>query len=142
MLPHSISRRTMLALGNALVVGGSLAVGSSVALASAIGFEAYSREGFEAALKGSKPVLVHVHATWCPTCKKQEAVFNELAKTPEFAKLKPIRVDFDMDGDFKKAHNVTSQSIILVFKGGKEVARSGGVTDKDKLAAIVAEAAK
>lgn len=135
----SFSRRALLA-----ATGGGLAgiviAGSAFALAS--GFEAYSREGFEAALKGDKPVLVHVHASWCPTCKKQEVVFNELAKTPEFAKLKPIRVDFDMDGDFKKARNIASQSIILVFKGGKEVARSGGVTDKEKLAAIVAAAVK
>jgi hypothetical protein len=33
-------------------------------LASAFGFEAYSKESFATLLKGSKPLIVHVHADW------------------------------------------------------------------------------
>jgi thioredoxin 1 len=121
---------------------GAFAAGPAIAVTLATGFTAYAKPAFEAALKGNKPVLVHVHADWCPTCKRQQIVFNELAKTPEFGKLTAFTVDFDMDGEFKAAYNVRNQSVILVFKGGKEVARSGGVTDKAQIAAMIAEAAK
>lgn len=128
------------ALAASLVLAAAAVAAPSFALAP--GFTAYSKGAFDTALKGSKPVLVHVHAEWCPVCKKQEVVFNELSKTPAFGKLAAFTVDFDKDAEFKKAHNVANQSVILVFKGGKEVARSGGVTDKDKIAALVADAAK
>lgn len=132
------SRRAMLA-GSALLAAAFVAAPS---LALAPGFTAYTKGAFDAALKGSKPVLVHVHAEWCPVCKKQESVFNELSKTPDFAKLSAFTVDFDKEAEFKKANNIANQSVILVFKGGKEIARSGGETDKAKIAALIAAAVK
>jgi thioredoxin 1 len=134
-----LSRRQLLAAG---FTASALFVVPTLAATLATGFLEYKKDAFEKALKGSKPVLVHVHADWCPTCKRQQVVFNELAKTPEFGKLVAFTVDFDMDGEFKTAHNVRNQSVILVFKGGKEVARSGGVTDKTQIAAILADAVK
>jgi thioredoxin 1 len=131
-----LSRR--MAMAGAVIA----AFGVMPVLAASDLFQAYKKDSFDAALKGSKPVLVHVHADWCPTCKKQESVFNELAKTPDFAKLTAIRVNFDNDVDFKKTYGVNNQSVLLVFKGGKEVARSGGVTDTAKLTEFVAAAAK
>ena len=130
-----LSRRLLLAAA-------ALAALAAPAIALVAGFEQYEKSAFEAALKGDKPVLVHVHADWCPVCKRQEAVFNDLVKTPAFAKLRAFSVEFDMDHDFKKTYRVDKQSVILVFKGGKEVARSGGVTDPKKLAEIVETAAK
>ncbi|MFY8114900.1 MAG: thioredoxin family protein [Rhabdaerophilum sp.] len=134
-----LSRRQMLAAG---LAASALAASPVLAATLATGFLEYKKPAFEAALKGAKPVLVHVHADWCPTCKRQQVVFNELAKTPEFGKLVAFTVDFDMDAEFKSAYNIRNQSVILVFKGGKEVARSGGVTDKMQIAALIAEAAK
>ena len=134
-----LSRRRMLAAGFTL---SAVAAAPALAATIATGFLEYKKPAFEAALKGTKPVLVHVHADWCPTCKRQQVVFNELARTPEFGKLVAFTVDFDMDAEFKTAYSVRNQSVILVFKGGKEVARSGGVTDKAQIAAIIAEAAK
>jgi thiol-disulfide isomerase/thioredoxin len=118
------------------VLGGAtlLALAAAApALALAAGFEPYSKAAFEAALKESKPVLVHVHADWCPVCKKQEIVLGELSGTPDFKQFRAFVVDFDKETEFKKAHNIGSQSIILVFRNGKEVARSGGVTDKENI---------
>jgi len=135
-----------LSLTRRMVLGASIALGIAAtavpAFSLASGFTPYTKAAFDAALKGSKPVLVHVHAEWCPVCKKQEAVFNDLSKTPQFGKLAAFVVDFDMETEFRKTYGVNNQSVVLVFKGGKEVARSGGVTDKDKLAALVADAAK
>lgn len=134
----SPTRRLVLGAATALAFAGIAAP----ALSLASGFSAYTKPAFDAALKGAKPVLVHVHAEWCPVCKKQEAVFNELSGSADFKKLSAFVVDFDKEAEFKKAHGVNNQSVILVFKGGEEVARSGGVTDKAKIAELVAGAVK
>ena len=133
-----LARRSL--LGAIATLGVAAIAAPAFSLAS--GFTPYAKTTFDAALKGSRPVLVHVHASWCSVCAKQETVFNELSKTPEFGKLSAFVVDFDKETEFRKTYGVNNQSIVLVFKGGKEVARSGGVTDKAKLAALVVEAAK
>lgn len=133
----NLSRRAM--LGAATIAA---FVGLAVpAFSLASGFTPYTKAAFDAALKGPKPVLVHVHADWCPVCKKQEAVFNELSGSAEFKKLAAFVVDFDMETEFKKAHGINNQSIILVFRNGKEVARLGGATDKDRIQSFVLAAA-
>ena len=48
--------------------------------------------------------------------------------------------DYDKEKDLKKALRVSSQSTFVVFKGGKEVARSTGQTKKEDLAATFAKA--
>lgn len=131
----SLSRRALTGALGALALG----VFAAPSLALAPGFAAYTPDAFDKANKSGKPVLVHVHASWCPTCVKQEKAFNELASHADFQKFVAINVNFDMDTDFRKAHNVNNQSIILVFKGGKEVARIGGETDTKKIAAFLAK---
>lgn len=132
----TLARRTL--LGAAVALGVSAIALPAFSLAT--GFAPYSKSTFDAALKGSKPVLVHVHAEWCPVCKKQESVLNELSGTGSLKNVSAFVVDFDKETEFKKANNIGSQSILLVFKGGKEVARSGGVTDKERIATFIGAA--
>lgn len=134
----TFARRSILAAAIAL----SVAAIAFPALSLANGFAPYTKGSFDKALKGTKPVLVHVHAEWCPVCKKQETVFNEISKGAEFGKLSAFVVDFDKETDFRKTYGVNNQSVVLVFKGGKEVARSNGDTDKTRLAALVEAAVK
>ena len=134
------SRRTLLRASAVLALG--LAAAAMPVLALAPGFAPYTKEGFEAALKGTKPVLVHVHAEWCPVCKRQETVFKTLADKPDFAKITPILVNYDTDKAFNTAHKVTAQSVILLFKGGKEISRLNGETDPAKIAAFIADGVK
>lgn len=141
-----MSRPNEFTLARRTLLGAAVALGVSAialpALSLATGFAPYSKSTFDAALKGSKPVLVHVHAGWCPVCVKQEAAFNELSGTDTLKKVSAFVVDFDKETEFKKANNIANQSMILVFKGGKEVARSGGVTDRVKIAEFIAGAVK
>lgn len=132
----SLNRRHLLAF-TALAATGSLAM---PALALAPGFQDYNKEKFPALLSGAKPVLVHVHADWCPVCVRQSKAFGELAGSADFQKFAAVQVNFDMDKDFREAHKVNNQSVILVFRGGKEVARVGGISDKEKIAEFLAKA--
>jgi thiol-disulfide isomerase/thioredoxin len=89
-------------------------------------------------LASGKPVFVHVHADWCPTCKKQISAFPAALKDAK--DLHRVVVSFDNDGEFKTRYAVRSHSTLIVFKGGKEVGRSVGATDPAAIKALVAKA--
>ena len=112
-----------------------LAAGSAVAAD-----QAFDQAVFDALQKQGKPVLVTIHADWCPTCKAQEPILGELLKTPELQGITALRVDFDKQKAAVKAFKVQYQSTLIVFKGGKEVGRSTGDTKKDSIAALLKKA--
>lgn len=95
---------------------------------------------FDSISKEGKPVLIAIHADWCPTCKVQEPLVAELLKTPEFKGITAFRVDFDGQKDAVKRFKTTMQSTLIVFKGSKEVGRSTGDTKKDGIAALLKKA--
>ena len=95
---------------------------------------------FEAARASGKPVAVVFHADWCPTCRAQAPVLKSLTQAPELKTLTVYIADFDTEKALKKSLGVTQQSTIVVFKGGKEVARSTGDTQRESLAALLRHA--
>jgi thiol-disulfide isomerase/thioredoxin len=104
-----------------------LAAFAFFALASAAlafsGFAPYDKAKFDSLVQSGAPVIAHVNATWCSTCKRQETILNGMLKDPRYSKIQAVRVDYDKDTEFQKANKVTSRATILVFKGGKEVSR-------------------
>jgi thiol-disulfide isomerase/thioredoxin len=105
--------------------------------AFAADFKAYEKAAFDRLVATGAPVLVHVHADWCPTCRRQEAVFKDLLADTGYAGISRVRVDFDKDTEFRAANKVNNQSVLIVFKGGREVARSAGQTGRAEIAALV-----
>jgi thiol-disulfide isomerase/thioredoxin len=97
------------------------------------GFAPYDKAKFDRLVQSGAPVIAHVHANWCSTCRRQEALMNDMLKDARFARVQTIRVDYDTDKDFQKAHNVNSRATILVFKDGKEVARVVFDTDSERI---------
>lgn len=98
---------------------------------------AFDQASFDALLQQKKPVLVEIHADWCPTCKAQEPIIAELLKTPAFKSISALRVDFDKQKNIVKAFKAQYQSTLIVFKDGKEVGRTTGDTSKDGIAALL-----
>lgn len=88
----------------------------------------YTEVEFNQLQKEGKSILVVVHAPWCPTCRAQAPIINELLSENEFKEITALRVDFDSQKDILKKLNVSIQSTLILFKGGKEVARSTGDT--------------
>ena len=126
-----ISRRTLLA---------SLAVAGFAAPALAAERIDYSPAAFDAALHSGKPILVWIHASWCPTCKAQAPTLAKLEAEPQYKDLTVVRVDFDSQKDGVKRFGARMQSTLITFKAGKETGRSVGETDPTALAALVAKA--
>jgi thioredoxin 1 len=124
----AMTRRELLA-GTALI----LAVLAFSTWAGAL--DGYEPRSFEEALASGRPIVVHVYAGWCPVCRAQKPVLEALAKDKAFEGVKFVAVDFDKDKEFLRAHRVPTQSVILAFKNGQEVARILGITDADKIRA-------
>ena len=113
----------------------SLAVSS--AFAANIAFE---QGNFNQLLTQGKPVVLHIHADWCPVCRAQDGVLDELLPLAEFKDLPVLRVDFDKEKAVLRTYKVRNQSTFIIFKNGKEVARSTGETDKARIAELLKKA--
>ncbi len=120
------------ALRNSAVMA-SLFLAAAAALAAELPF---SKPAFDKALAEGKPVVVDFSATWCPTCKAQKPLVQSLLKEPKRQPLTLFVADFDKEEALKKEMGVMTQSTFVVFKGGKEVARSTGQTDKAEIATL------
>ena len=102
-------------------------------LARALYIQPYTAAGLQQLQTAGKPVAVHFHADWCSTCKAQERAFREIKDDPELKDVALLVAHYDDERDLKRAMNVRSQSVIVVFKGGKETARLGGETQPEKI---------
>ncbi len=109
-------------------------------LAAIAGEMPFSQKIFDDLRANGKPVVVHVHASWCGVCKKQAEIMDTLAVDKQFKDLTVLRADFDTEKDLLKTLKVVHQSTFVAFKGGTEVARSAGETNKDSIAALLAKA--
>lgn len=99
--------------------------------------QGFSDAAFDKALKAGKPVLVEVHAPWCPTCKAQAPHVGKITAEGKFKNLAIFTVDFDSQKDALKRLNARQQSTLIVFKGGKEAARSVGDTNEASLRTLI-----
>lgn len=97
----------------------------------------FTPEAFAAAQKSGKPILVAIHATWCPTCKAQKPILSELLGKPEFEKTVYFVVDFDSQKDAVRYFGARMQSTLIAFKGANETGRSVGDTDPASIAALL-----
>ncbi|GAB4289258.1 MAG: hypothetical protein Kow0096_02050 [Thiohalomonadaceae bacterium] len=120
----------------ALLLSVSLLV-SAAAMATE---EPFTVESFAARQQQGGPILVFIHADWCPTCKKQDIILGELFKEDDFANYAVLRVDFDSQQDVVRSFGVKYQSTLIVFRGKTEVGRSTAATDRASIAALLRRA--
>jgi len=113
-----------------LLAGLAFAVAMAVsAPLSALDKKPFDARAFEDAQAAGKPILVEVHASWCPICKAQTPILANLSNTPKFKDMVRFNIDFDSQKDLLRKFNVQKQSTLIAFKGKQEVARSTGDTN-------------
>lgn len=105
-------------------------------LAQALETQPYTAQALAAAQQAGQPVALHFHADWCPTCRQQTTVLNQLKADPAL-KLTVLVVDYDNEKDLRKALQVRTQSTFIIYKGATEKARIAGETAPDKIRAAL-----
>jgi thioredoxin 1 len=99
----------------------------SATLAQALDIKPYSAATLAEAQKADRPVALHFHADWCPTCKAQATLLQTLKAEPGL-ELTLLVANYDDEKDLKRRFNVRGQSTLVVLRGDKEVTRSVGDT--------------
>ena len=97
----------------------------------------FDAKAFADAQKAGRPILIAIHASWCPTCKAQAPILSELRADPKFKDLAYFVIDFDSQKDLVDRFGARMQSTLITFKGDKEEGRSVGDTNRDSIYALV-----
>ena len=97
----------------------------------------YDAKSFAAAQAAGRPILVEIHASWCPTCKAQEPILGNLEKQDRFKNLLVVLIDFDSQKEAVKAFGAQMQSTLIAFKGSVETGRSVGDTNATSIATLL-----
>lgn len=118
---------------------GSIVLWFGITAAQALESVPYTAKAVESAQAAGKPLALHFHADWCPTCRAQERVFNDL-KTDASLPVTLFVVDYDKERDLKRKLGVRTQSTVIIYRGDKEMARIAGDTDPAKLRAALQSA--
>lgn len=90
----------------------------------------YNQQTFDQLTAQGKPVVLDITATWCPTCKAQKPIVENLMKQPAFNDVTLMQIDFDSQKPLLRKYRVTMQSTLVAFRGEKEVGRSVGDTSR------------
>ena len=122
---------------NGTLVAGALVIAASLAPSWANSASTYSDEAFKAAQASGSPILVEIHAWWCPVCKAQTPILEKLTSAAKFKDLKIFRVDFDGMKPVVAEFGAQMQSTLIVFKGSAEKGRSVGDTKEASIEALL-----
>ena len=76
----------------------------------------------ESFLNSKLPVLVDFYAEWCGPCQQAKPILEKLAA--EYAgKIELVKINVDEKQALAQKYGVVSIPTVILFKGGKEVAR-------------------
>jgi thioredoxin 1 len=98
----------------------------------------FTTAALAAAQRAGRPILVDVHADWCPVCRAQAPVISRLAADPANANVVFLRLNFDTQRRERTALRATSQSTLIAFRGRRETGRLQGVSDAAQITRLVA----
>lgn len=132
-----LSRRSLLL---ASLIASTMAAAAPALAAAAPEAPAFDAKAFAEAQKAGKPILVAIHASWCPTCRAQRPILSELRADPKFKDLVYFVIDFDSQKDLVKRFGAQMQSTLIAFKGETEEGRSVGDTHRASIFALAAKA--
>lgn len=108
----------------------SFVLAFSAMVASALDIQPYTATALAQAQQAGKPIALHFHADWCPTCRAQTLVLNELKLDPSL-NLTVLVANYDTEKNLKRRFNVRAQSTLIVLRGTQETYRVVGDTSPD-----------
>ncbi len=109
-----------------------------VSPASATNLRPYTDAAFAAAQAEGRPILIDVHAPWCPVCAAQGKVIDKATADPKFAKLIVFRIDYDTQKPLWQKFKAQKQSTLIAFHGTRETKRLAYDANADHVNAVLA----
>ena len=100
----------------------------------------FNQAKYQQAVVANKPVVVYLHADWCPTCRAQQPIVDRLSQESKFKNVTIFVADYDKEVALEQSLKVTKQSTFVVFKQGHEVTRSTGQTAEAAIRATLEQA--
>jgi thioredoxin 1 len=142
MLSHARRRNggTMNRRNFAALLLAAIAAPLAAGHARAMQFMEYRADSFVKLLATGNPLVVHVHADWCTVCRAQMPVMDRVLAGPAYKNVHAVRVNFDHEKRFLADYKVVRQSTIIVFRGGKEIARLTYDADPQRIEQTLARA--
>ena len=98
----------------------------------------FDHAGFAAAQAQSLPILIDVHAWWCPVCASQARTIKRIVASGQYPKLVVFRIDYDKQKDEWRGFGARKQATLIGFHGRRETGRIQYMTDKVKIAELIA----
>lgn len=117
----------------------ALFVALAPAAASATPIRPFSQAAFAAAQKQNRPILIFVHAPWCPVCRSQMKTIDKVTAAPAYKKLVVFRIDFDTQKPVWQRFGATQQSTLIGYHGKRETSRIAHETDAAKVGKVIAD---
>ncbi|TKD53110.1 thioredoxin family protein [Sphingomonas baiyangensis] len=106
--------------------------------AQAADIRPFDARAFAAAQAAGKPILIEVHAPWCPVCAAQGKAIQKLTAGGAHPDLMIFRIDYDSQKPLWQKFGAQKQSTLIAFRGRTETGRLAYQTDEAKIAALLA----
>ena len=91
----------------------------------------FSIETLEKAKTTGKTIVINSYEIWCGTCSKQTKILDQAEK--EFNEVVFFSYEQSKNKDIAKKLKIKHWTTIVVYRGGKEITRIIGQTDKETI---------
>ena len=95
----------------------------------------FSLDDFKSAQKTGKLIVVNSWNEFCTTCAAQTKIFQQAEK--DFADVIFFYYEQTKNPDIAEYLNIDFWTTIAIFKNNKEILRTMGLTDKDKIYSLI-----
>ncbi|OJY80428.1 MAG: hypothetical protein BGP18_16235 [Stenotrophomonas sp. 69-14] len=109
----------------------------AMAMTPSVAIRAYDQMTFDQAQAANQPILVWVHAPWCPVCREQEKAIKQITADPAYRDLLVLRIDFDTQKPLWQKFGATMQSTLIGFHGKRETGRVAHESDVARVAPVL-----
>ncbi len=93
------------------------------------------KESLEGILKTNDIVLIDFYADWCGPCVMLKPILKKVAE--ETKNVLFLAIDVEEHQELARTFNVTSIPLLVVYKGGVEVARKTGFQTHDQIISLL-----